>query len=211
MLNSLQSMAQFTMMASFDDTEIIDYHGRYNSAHSPAEKLSLNDLLVFAVSRVLPDFPFMNAHFSGEEMRLFTHVSLGIATHTPKGLLVPTVKNADTKSLGEISGEIKALALRCREGKALPEDLAGGTFTLSNLGPYGVNFFTPIINPPQTGILGVGAIEYKRKKTPSGIADYSAMNLSLTVDHRAVDGAPAAEFLAALCAQLENFSFLLVK
>jgi pyruvate dehydrogenase E2 component (dihydrolipoamide acetyltransferase) len=211
MLNSLQSMAQFTMTASFDAAEIMDYHVRYNSVHSPEEKLSINDLLVFAVSRVLPDFPFMNAHFSGEETRLFTHVSLGIATHTPKGLLVPTVKNADTKSLGEISGEIKALALRCREGKALPEDLSGGTFTVSNLGRYGVNFFTPIINPPQTGILGVGAIEYKRKKTPSGIADYPAMGLSLTVDHRAVDGAPAAEFLAALCAELENFSFLLVK
>jgi pyruvate dehydrogenase E2 component (dihydrolipoamide acetyltransferase) len=130
---------------------------------------------------------------------------------TPKGLLVPTLRNADTKSLSALSCEIKNLAALCREGKAAPQDLADGTFTVSNIGAYKADYFTPIINPPQTAILGVGALDYKRKKTAAGMADYPAIYLSLTVDHRAVDGAPAAAFLKALCEELENFALLLVR
>ena len=95
--------------------------------------------------------------------------------------------------------------------KASPEDLSGGTFTVTNIGAFGVELFTPVINPPQTGILGVGCLDYRRKKTSAGMVDFQAMGLSLTVDHRAVDGAPAAAFLKALCTELENFPLLLVR
>lgn len=211
MLRSLQTLAQLTMTSSFDASELLSYRERHNEARPETERLSINDLLVFAVSRVLLDFPYMNAHFSGEELRLFNHVHLGIAVDTPKGLLVPTVKGADLLSLAEISSAIKALAVRSKEGKIGPEELAGGTFTISNLGVYGIEFFTPVINPPQTAILGVGKIEYKRKKNAEEMIDYPAIGLSLTIDHRAVDGAPAARFFAALVAELETFSLLLAK
>jgi pyruvate dehydrogenase E2 component (dihydrolipoamide acetyltransferase) len=211
MMRSLQGMAQYTMTASFDAAEMLDYRERHNAAHPDSGKLSINDLVIFTLSRVLLDFPYMNAHCLEEETRLFSHAHIGVAVHTPKGLLVPTVKNADRKSLSVISAEVKDLALRCRSGSILPDDLRDGTFTLTNIGVYGIEYFTPIINPPQTGILGVGKIEYKRKKTARGMTDYPAIGLSLTCDHRAVDGAPAAKFMQALVAELENFSLLLVK
>jgi pyruvate dehydrogenase E2 component (dihydrolipoamide acetyltransferase) len=210
MMISLQSMAQYTMTASFDATELLSYRER-QAAKGDAGKLSINDLMVFALSRVLPDFPYMNAHYLDREIRHFAHAHIGVAVDTPKGLLVPTVKNADSKSLAAISAEVKDLALRCRSGTVRPEELAGGTFTVTNIGVYGIEYFTPIINPPQTGILGVGKIEYKRKKTGNGMADYPAIGLSLTCDHRAVDGSPAARFLQALSAALENFTLLFVK
>ncbi|MDR1931968.1 MAG: 2-oxo acid dehydrogenase subunit E2 [Spirochaetales bacterium] len=211
MHRSLQSMAQFTMFAHFDASELLAYRERCNLSAPPEAKLTINDFAAFAVSRVLLDFPRLNAHFFDDKTLLFTHVNLGIAVDTPRGLLVPTVRNADTKSLSAISREIKTLAALCREGKAAPQDLADGTFTISNIGAYNVDYFTPIINPPQTAILGIGALDYKRKKTPAGMADYPAMSLSLTVDHRAVDGAPGAAFLKALCEELENFPLLLAK
>lgn len=211
MMKSLQGTAQFTMAAFFDATEMLEYRERYNAANSREEGLGINDLVVYAVSRTILDFPFMNAHYSDEEMRLFTHVSIGIAVDTSGGLMVPVVKNAELKSLAAISSEIRGLAGKCREMKASPEDLSGGTFTVTNIGAFGVELFTPVINPPQTGILGVGCLDYRRKKTSAGMVDFQAMGLSLTVDHRAVDGAPAAAFLKALCTELENFPLLLVR
>jgi len=211
MWNSLQSMAQFTMHAHCDVSDLLSYRERWNSVKPKEEKLTINDLVAFAVSRHLPKFPYMNAHFYENETRLFANVNLGIAVDTPRGLLVPTVRNAGEMSLAGLSREIKTLAGKCQEGKAMPVDLADGTFTISNIGAWGVDFFTPVINPPQTGILGIGAIEYRRKKTASaGFVDYPALGLSLTVDHRAVDGAPGAAFLKALCEGLENFSLLLL-
>ena len=211
MLRSLQGMAQFTMGAGFDATELLSYRTRYNEVNPEEHKLSINDLILFAVSRVVLDFPFMNAHYFEEETRRFVHASIGVAVDTPRGLLVPTVKMADELSLAEISARVKDLAARCRDGKASADELSGGTFTITNLGAAGVDFFTPVINPPQTAILGVGGIDYKRKKTAQGMEDYPAISLSLTVDHRAVDGAPAARFLQTLVRELENFPLLLVK
>jgi pyruvate dehydrogenase E2 component (dihydrolipoamide acetyltransferase) len=211
MCGSLRTMAQFTMHAHFNASELLSYRERCNSAGPLEAKLTINDLLAFGVSRVLLDFPRLNAHFFDDQTLLFSHVNLGIAVDTPRGLFVPTVRNADTKNPAAISREIKSLAALCREGKASPFDLADGTFTLSNIGACNVDYFTPIINPPQTAILGVGSLDYKRGKTPAGMSDYPAMYLSLTVDHRAVDGGPGAAFLKALCEGLENFSLLLAK
>jgi len=143
---------------------------------------------------------------------LFKHVHLGVAVDTPRGLMVPTIFNADQKSLLEISKEVKELAAQCREGNINPDKLSGGTFTVSNLGNMGVESFTPVINPPQTGILGVcGTIERVRKSKDGNIEIYPAMGLSLTYDHRAVDGTPAARFQKELGKNLENFTTLLAK
>jgi pyruvate dehydrogenase E2 component (dihydrolipoamide acetyltransferase) len=153
----------------------------------------------------------MNAHYLDDEIRLCSRAHIGVAMDTPKGLLAPTVRNADRKSLSAISAEIKNLARRCRPGSVLPDELQGGTFTVTNIGIYGIEFFTPILKPPQRGILGVGKIDYKRKKTEKGMADYPAIGLSLTCDHRGVDGFPATRFLQSFVAELEAFSLLLAK
>jgi pyruvate dehydrogenase E2 component (dihydrolipoamide acetyltransferase) len=120
--------------------------------------------------------------------------------------MVPVIFDAQKMSLVEISLKTKELADKCRTGKIAPEEMSGATFTVSNLGGLGVTDFTPIINPPQVGILGIGTIDYAMKKTPEGMLYYPSGHLSLTFDHRAVDGAPAARFLKALCGNLENFN-----
>jgi pyruvate dehydrogenase E2 component (dihydrolipoamide acetyltransferase) len=145
-------------------------------------------------------------------IRLFKHVNLGVAVDTPRGLMVPTIFHADEMSLLEISKAVKELAAQCREGNISPDKLTGGTFTVSNLGNMGVESFTPVINPPQTGILGVCCTtERVRKAADGSLQVYSAMGLSLTYDHRAVDGSPAARFQKELAHNLENFTALLAK
>ncbi|MCL1818586.1 MAG: 2-oxo acid dehydrogenase subunit E2 [Spirochaetaceae bacterium] len=210
MRQSLAHAAQFTLHAHCDATELLAYRERCNSARAVEEKLTIGDLIAFAVSRTLPRFPHLNAHSTEDGLFLFPQVHLGIAVDTPRGLLVPVVRGAETKSLSRLSREIKGLVARCREGKAQSEELSGGTFTLSNMGARRVSFFTPILNPPQTGILGAGTIEYRRKMTAGGMADYPALSLSLTADHRVVDGVPAGAFLAEICGGLEKFTLLLV-
>ena len=173
--------------------------------------ITLGDMLLYAVSRTILDHPDLNANTVGEDVvRRFRHVNLGVAVDTPRGLMVPTIFNADQKSLLEISQEVKALAADARSGKISPDLLVGGTFTVTNLGSAGVEMFTPVINPPQTGILGVCGITQRVRAGKDGqIELYPAMGLSLTVDHRVVDGAPAANFTKALCRNLEQFTALL--
>ncbi len=212
MQQSLSTMAQLTNNTSFDATNITAFRKQLKAA---AEKMSLpnitfNDIILFAVSRVLKNHKDLNAHFLDDKMRYFNHVHLGMAVDTPRGLMVPTLFNADTKSLKEIAFEAKALAKAAQEGNISPDLLTGATFTISNLGTFGIESFTPVINPPQTGILGVNGI-MERVRTVNGIiTTYPAMGLSLTYDHRAVDGAPASRFLKELSTALENFSTLLI-
>ena len=213
MHQSLSEMAQLTHTVSFDATCIMNYRKQLKLA---AEKLdvpniTLNDIMLYAVSRVLPRHPDLNAHYLGDSIRRFRHVNLGVAVDTPRGLMVPTLFNADEKSLREISSEAKALIAACQEGSINPDLLQGGSFTVSNLGSLGIEHFTPVINPPQTGILGVcGITERVRTGKDGGISVYPAMGLSLTYDHRALDGAPASRFLAELKTALESFTALLI-
>ena len=166
------------------------------------------------IARRMPlNHPDLNANMLDDNsIRHFKHVNLGVAVDTPRGLMVPTIFAADTMSLLEISKAVKELAAECRDGAISPDKLSGGSFTVSNLGNLGVESFTPVINPPQTGILGVcGTIDRVRKGKDGGIELYPAMGLSLTYDHRAVDGTPAAKFQKELCSNLENFVTLLAK
>ncbi len=205
---SLSELAQLTNHFSFDATAILAYRERVkqNAEKLGLPNITLNDIILYAVSRVLKKHPDMNAHFLGDAVRQFSHVNLGMAVDTERGLLVPTLFGADTLSLAEISRKAKELATAAQSGRISPDLLTGGTFTVSNLGALGVEMFTPIINPPQTGILGVCNITYRLKKTGE---TYPAMGLSLTYDHRAVDGAPASRFMRDLCTALENFDMLL--
>ncbi len=211
MVNSLQAMAQLTEHFTFDASAIQSYRKLLKGMEGGCAGITLGDMLLFAVSRTILDHPDLNANTVGEDVvRRFRHVNLGVAVDTPRGLMVPTIFHADQKSLLQISREVRELAAQARSGRISPDLLAGGTFTVTNLGSTGVEMFTPIINPPQTGILGVCGITQRVRAGEDGQAVlYPAMGLSLTVDHRIVDGAPAAYFMRALCGNLERFTALM--
>ena len=213
MHQSLSTMAQLTHNTSFDATAILNYRKTLKAAGGDYAGITLGDIILYAVSRTVKNYPALNANMLDDtSIRRFNHVNLGVAVDTPRGLMVPTIFNADQMSLLEISQAVKALAAECRDGAINPDKLSGGSFTVSNLGNMGVESFTPVINPPQTGILGVcGTIDRVRKGADGAIEIYPAMGLSLTYDHRAVDGTPAAKFQKELCSNLENFTMLLAK
>jgi len=156
---------------------------------------TFNDIFVRLVSLVLKDYPNLNAHFDGEKLTVFNTVNMGVAVAVKEGLLVPVIREAEKKNIFEIAKITSDLVSRTREGKVLPDELSGGTFTITNLGMFGIDFFTPIINPPQVAILGIGRI---RETLKPGNVVVNEVTLSLSVDHRVVDGAPAAMFLRDL-------------
>ena len=214
MTNSLSTMAQLTHNTSFDCTNIIALR---NFIKANQEKLNLpnitfNDIIIYAVSRVLLKHKELNANLvNGDTMRYFSSANVGIAVDTPKGLLVPVLFGADKMTLSEIAVNAKKLAKDAQAGTLKPDLMSGGSFTISNLGSLGIESFTPVINLPQTGILGVCTFETKVKVNERGdLVPYQAMTLSLTYDHRALDGAPASRFLKDLKEYLENFSFNLI-
>ena len=210
---SLANMAQLTLNSSFDATKLMALRA---SLKNGAEKMglaniTLNDMVLFAVSRVVLNHKDLNAHYLDDVIRYFNNVNIGIAVDTNRGLLVPTVFGAEKLSLNELSKAAKAVITEAQSGTINPDKLQGGTFTVTNLGSLGIESFTPVINPPQTGILGVGTITKRIKEVNGEDVTYPAMGLSLTFDHRALDGAPAAKFLKELCFALENFDLLLTK
>lgn len=213
MKRSLSESAQLTHHASFDATVMIAYRKQLKAS---AEQLGLpnityNDMLLFAVSRVLKKHPALNAHFLGDKIRYFDHVHLGMAVDTPRGLLVPTIFNADQKSLSQIAQESKDLAAAAQSGSINPDLLTGASFTVSNLGSLDIEMFTPIVNPPQTGILGVDCMVDRIRMVDGQVTAYPAMGISLTYDHRALDGAPASRFLKDLKTAMESFTGLLAQ
>ena len=204
MYASLANSAQLTLHSSFDATDILEFRKKLKAA---VEKLSqpnvtVTDIIIYAVARILPKHKSINAHFMGESMKLFNRAHIGVAVDTPRGLLVPTLFNADQMSLFDVSANAKSLFNQCKQGAIPPDLLKNGTFTISNLGTMGIEVFTPVLNPPQTGILGVCSIV---ERTQNG-QPYPAMGLSLTFDHRALDGADAARFLKEVVDYLELFS-----
>ena len=213
MHTSLSTMAQLTHNTSFDATCILNYRKALKAAGGEYAGITLGDIVLYAVSRTLKNHPDLNANMLDDNsIRRFNHVNLGVAVDTPRGLMVPTIFHADEMSLLEISKAVKELAAECRDGAINPDKLSGGSFTVSNLGNLGVESFTPVINPPQTGILGVcGTTDRVRKAADGSIEIYPAMGLSLTYDHRAVDGTPAARFQQELGKNLEQFTTLLAK
>lgn len=213
MLNSISSTCQLTLNSSFDATDVMEFRKKIKDSKERLnlENITLNDIIVYSVSRTLANHKDLNAHFLDDKMLYFKNVHIGIAVDTDRGLMVPTIFNANLKSLNEISAEIKLLVKECQKGTISPDYLKGGTFTITNLGTLDIESFTPVINPPQTGILGVNNIIQRVREVKDEYEYYPAMGLSLTFDHRALDGAPAAKFLKDLKTNLESFSMLLVK
>lgn len=212
---SLSTMAQLTLNASFDATNILNFRKQLKDVRETMglANITINDIILYAVSRVVLNHKDCNANFieDGTVMRYFKNAHLGIAVDTPRGLMVPTLMDANTKSLNEISIEAKKLATSAQEGTINPDLLKGGTITITNLGTLGIESFTPVINPPQTCIIGVNTLQTRVKNVNGEMKMYQAMTLSLTFDHRALDGAPAARFLQELCKNLENFNMMLIK
>ncbi len=214
MHDSLANGAQLTLNTTFDATAVQKYRAGIKACGEAMglANITLNDILMFAAAKTLVDFKDLNAHFLDDKIRQFRNVHLGIAVDTSRGLLVPTVFNADKLSLNQLSIEAREVINEAKEGHISPDKLQGASFTVTNLGSFGIEHFTPVINPPQVAILGVCGITNRVKAGKDGsLTMYPAMGLSLTIDHRAVDGAPGARFLQALVKNLENFDQLLAK
>ena len=217
MHSSLANMAQLTHNITFDCTQIQALRKLFKEKGEEMgmNKVSLNDIVMYAVARTLtmPEHRALNANLidDGKTMKYFNCVNLGMACDTDRGLMVPTIFGADKMSLKQLSDTAKKLAKECREGHINPDYLQGGSFTVSNVGAYGIESFTPVINPPQTGILGVCGITTRVREVNGQIQTYPAMGLSLTYDHRALDGSPASRFLKDLKYNLENFTLLLAR
>ena len=172
-------------------------------------QVSYTDVVAKATAKALVEHPIMNSTLDDEQIKVFHDTNIGVAVATQEGLIVPVIHNTDRKSLEEIASKIKELAEKTRQGKLTKDELSGGTFTITNLGMYGVDTFTPIINPPETAILGVGRLTEKPVVEKGKIVIKPLMNLSLSFDHRVVDGAPAAQFLQKIKEILENPEVLL--
>ena len=209
---SLRDTAQLTMTSYADATRLLQLRAAFKTADPQFEMsgVTLNDLLLFAVARTLTEHPEINATCrdgeSGLEIVRSAAVHLAFAVDTPRVLMVPVIRDAAGLRVRELSKRAADLAERCREGSVTPAELSGGTFTVSNLGSLGVESFTPILNPPQAAILGVGAVTWR----PIGEQEVQQqIALSLTIDHRLIDGAPAARFLQTLCARIAELDVLL--
>ena len=209
MYESLQSTAQLTLNSVADARALRRYRELVKAAEGV--NITMNDMILFTVSRVLRRFPEINSHMEEYTLKRFERVHIGFAVDTPKGLMVPTIKNADQRTLSQIAVESRRLADACVSGKATQDDLVPGTFTVTNLGNLGVTFFTPVIYAPQVAILGVGTIQPTPVYEGEEATFIPGLNLSLTMDHRAVDGAPAARFLKAVNDALARFELTLAE
>ena len=168
-------------------------------------KVSFNDIILKATATALSQHPEVNAHWLTDQVRYWNRVHLGMAVATDDGLIVPVIFDANHKSLSEISAESKALAKKARERKLKPDEFTGSTFSVSNLGMMQIDQFTAIINPPEVGILAIGAIEDKPVKGAEGVVEFrKKLRVTMSCDHRAVDGAVGARFLQTLRRMIEN-------
>lgn len=211
MAASVHTTARVTLVMEADATEFVAMRERLKARVSESWGFApgYNDFLGKIVAVALRQFPTMNARLSADAIEQMAAVNLGMAVDTERGLLVPVIRNADQKSLRQFGQEFRALAERARQGKALPDDLSGGTFTITSLGPFEVDAFTPVINLPEAAILGVGRIAAKAVVREGQIVARQMWTLSLVFDHRLVDGAPAARFLQAIKAMIEEPYLLL--
>ncbi|MEK3820335.1 dihydrolipoamide acetyltransferase family protein [Cytobacillus sp. FSL W8-0315] len=206
MHDSLQQTAQLTMNMKVDVTELISLQKQTAETiqNRYENKLTVTDFIARAVVLSLQQHPQMNSAYIDETIHLFKHVHLGMAVAIDKGLVVPVIRHSEKCSLIELSSSIKTLAQKARVGQLSSEEMQGSTFTISNLGSYGVEHFTPILNPPESGILGVGAVYDTPVFKGETIEKRSILPLSLTFDHRVLDGAPAAAFLQTVKQFLEE-------
>jgi pyruvate dehydrogenase E2 component (dihydrolipoamide acetyltransferase) len=206
--NSAHTTARVTLVTEADATDFVEAREKLKESASEAWGFTpgYNDLLGIIVARALREYPYMNARVSadGKSIEWLRRINLGMAVDTERGLTVPVIQDADHKGLREFGILFREMAERARAGRSLPEDLSGGTFTITNLGMYDIDAFTPIINLPEVAILGVGRIQEKVVSYKGNIQVRQMLTLSLVFDHRLNDGAPAARFLQRIKQYVEN-------
>lgn len=196
MAASVHTNASVTLVSEVDATGLVEARGRLRAEATRAWGFApgYNEFLIKITALALAKFPYMNSQLQDDEIIAFEEIHMGVAVDTDRGLLVPVIRNANKKSLREIGQEIRDVSERARNNRILPEELEGGTFTITNLGMYDIDAFTPVINMPQAAILGVGKIQKKPACIQGTIVARDMMTLSLVFDHRIIDGAPAARF-----------------
>ncbi|MFW9799157.1 MAG: dihydrolipoamide acetyltransferase family protein [Candidatus Thorarchaeota archaeon] len=201
-----------TMITEIDMTEVVALREDINARNAKklGFRVSFNDIIVKGVADILERFPRFNATLIGNELHTFKEINIGVAMATEEGLIVPAVKAANKKSITQIAQETKAMGKKAEKNELSPEEMTGSTFTVSNLGPFNVDLFIPVINPPETAILALGQIKKKPVIVDNEVAVRSMMMASCAVDHRVLDGAPAGQFLQALKEYLENPYFMKV-
>ena len=204
LVESKQTIPHFYVTHEYKMEAIMDMRKQANAYLPDNEKLSVNDFIIKAVALTLRQFSNLNATIKGNEIIQFGHVNVSVAVTVPGGLMTVVVKDADVKSLRQISGEIKAMAGRARDGKVKPEDVDGSTFSTSNLGMYDVEEFIAIVNPPEAAILAIGSAKETPVVVNGEIKVGSRMKATISVDHRVSDGAEAAQFMQAMAGFLEN-------
>lgn len=210
---SVHTTARVSLFIEIDATQFVQVREQIKTSVSEEWGFNpgYNDILALIVARCLREFPFMNARLNaqGDEIQWLSNINLGMAVDTDRGLVVPVIRNADKKGLREFGSEFRTMTERARAGRSLPDDLSEGTFTITNLGMYDIDAFTPVINLPELAILGVGRIGPKAVPIENEIKIRQMMTLSLVFDHRLVDGAPAARFLQRIKQYIET-PFLLL-
>jgi pyruvate dehydrogenase E2 component (dihydrolipoamide acetyltransferase) len=194
MASSARDIARVTLTTEADATELVALREQLNAKQSEL-RFSFTDLLILLTARALLKYPYMNATLRDDGVHQHAFVNLGVAADTERGLLVPIVRDAHRKGLAEIYADVRRLSEAARTGKISPDDLRGGTFTITNLGAQEIDAFTPIVNQPEIAILGVGRIAQKPAAHQGQLALRWMVALSLSFDHRIVDGAPAGKFL----------------
>ena len=212
MLNSLQNSAQLTHHLGADARRMLELRRKVKKANDNGYpvNITINDMVCFAVVKALRKFPQANGHFLGDSVKYFNKIHLGVAVDTDRGLMVPAIRNADDLSIQGLSNQMREIAVSCRKGAINPELLSSeaASFSVSNLGNYGVEMFTPVINLPQVGILGVNTIVPRPKDLGDGVYGFVPfIGLSLTYDHQALDGGEATRFLKQIAIEIENLEF----
>jgi pyruvate dehydrogenase E2 component (dihydrolipoamide acetyltransferase) len=205
MIESHQATAPVTYMSEADATELVKLRKSIlKEIERKDVRLTYTDFFIKIVCLALGSYPDLNATFDGKVLTRFDHVHVALAVDTERGLLAPVIKDADCMSVRELSRQRKIIVERTLYGKVNPSELRGGTFTVTNLGAMGIDHFTPIINPPQVAILAIGRIKEVPAEYQGKICLRFKVGLSVTCDHRIVDGAPAAHFLQNICNLVEN-------
>lgn len=205
MQDSNQNFPHFYLTRAYDTDVLMNLRKEVNALLPDEEKISVNDFIIKAVALALRQYPNLNASLEGEkQIRRYGHVNIGIAVAVEGGLLTVVVKDADQKPVRLIAREVREMAGKAREGKVRPEDIEGSTFSISNLGMYGIEEFSAIINPPEAAILAVGAVQDVPVVVEGELTVGSRMKASLSADHRVTDGAEAAEFMQTLAVYLEE-------
>ena len=203
---SLAATAQYTLNASAAATGLLSLRSRIKNREQQdgVPSININEMVVFCAIRALTLVPEINAEFVDGKLYRHSSIHMGFACDTPRGLLVPVIRDSQALTLSQLALKIKALTTQAIEGTIAPDDLSGGTFTVSNLGTYGVESFSPILNPPQVALLGVNAIELKPVRRDDAIEFIEHIGLSLTCDHQVIDGVLGARFLKTVKEQIED-------